>query len=42
MDPKDNSSHESRRGGYRLSHVWDDMLAKTTEAQRKNVPSQNE
>ena len=30
MDPKDNSSHESRQGGYRLSHIWDGLLTKTT------------
>ncbi|KAI0239292.1 hypothetical protein LSAT2_009997, partial [Lamellibrachia satsuma] len=32
---KDNSSHESRRGAYRLSHVWDGLLTKTTGEQRK-------
>ena len=36
MDPKDNSSHELRRAGYRLSHVWNDMLTKTTGEQGKN------
>ena len=30
MDPKDNE------GGYRLSHIWDDLLTKTTGEQRKN------
>ena len=28
-------------GGYRLSHVWDGLLTKTTGKQRKNLSSQN-
>ena len=29
-DQKDDSNHKSRRGGYRLSQVWDGQLAKST------------
>ena len=38
---KTNPVMNQDEGGYRLSHVWDDLLTKTTGEQRKNLPSQN-
>ena len=33
---KTTTINESRRGGYRLSHVWDGLLAKSAGEQKKN------
>ena len=31
MDPKDNSSHESRREGYISSNIWDGRRGRTSQ-----------
>ena len=45
MHPKGNSTHESIRGGYRVSHVWDSLLARRMarrgKTSRPRIPNES-